>query len=571
MSNLSLDLPLIFAELQKPGSWANVEFNFPETRQKGMCQIESNGPFLHFKPKSKIPPFFLFIGNYTPMMNPAKPSVMLQHMQRPTMQQVLTFADTATRDQFTAAFFESLARLETYFVNASMLDYCRSDKFTAILPGHSRPSEIMCVLQSNGKNSVVQGHIIEKGKVAPGFSHSVAKTSIVAPILTIPDGLKKVVNVSERAFCVGDAASRHGPDVVVVCGNAQEMMTWVLSVYLAIVVCGRKVTRKSTAEVQEEKEEAVEIDTEDVDVRKKTYDMKFPEAGDVSVRELLTKYGVEEPTRVRCPFADDVKNGDARRQAVLLGFLFANGIRDKDSFKKAVEKTPAADVANRLGDGFVKQVSLFVSACLREARMKAVLKAIASDEKWMSEFYEVGALIRFPGLCSQVADIVREGECEESESLLENVSFDDECRYLRSSSFKFLNIVNSASKHLVKGILEQLEDGMIYPGLKMTNGPWTLIGECVSSGAVSDSLAEAYNWINNSSISDERRVCASKIEELIFEGIDKDLICDWLKELNQKEDHLVKYYKTDATLCDGTRVAFVVNYLQNQMEQFNAN
>ena len=567
----SLGLPLLFAELNKPSTWTQVEFVFPDTPLKGECVIESNGPFLYIKPKSKIPPFFLFIGNYTPLPHPDRPVVTLQHMQKPGTRQELIFKDPTKRNEFITAFFESLAALQAFISNADMLDFCRSDQFQAVLAGQSKPAEIMCVLQSNGKNSVIQGHVIENGKVKPGFSSSITTSTMVAPVVSIPEGLRKVLGVTEKAFAMGDVGNKQGPDVVIVCGNSQEMMTWVLSIYLAIAVSGRKITRKNTAEVVERNAEVpLEISAEDIDLPKKVYDMKFPESEDISVSQLLTKYGVAEPSGVTCPFVEDLKNSNGQRQVVLLALMFANGIRDRETFRKVVEKTPAAEIAANLDGKFEKQVSVFVSTCLHEKKMQAVLNAL-SDEKSVCEFYEIGALIRFPGLCSVIANLVSDIECEVCESLLDNLSFDDECRYLRSSSFMFLNIVNSASRHLVKGILEQLEDGMIYPALKMTTGPWTLIGDWVSSGKASEGLAEAYQWINNSHIYDERRVCASKIEELIFEGINKDLICDWLKELNQQKDQLSKYYKSDATLCDSTRVAFVVNYIQNQMEQLLSN
>ena len=546
----SLQLPRLFRELEKLETWPNVEASFSGSQSSGEHQIDANGLFLFVTPKSGLPPFFVFIGNYTPMQDPMRPAVHLQHMQQPSLRHELVFHDNNTRDHFTAYFFKSLAALEALVQGANMLDFCRGERVDGLLPGESYPIPIMCVLQSNGKDSFLQGHVLENGKVRPGFNLAITRTTDIAPLLSVPDPLKHFDSIYERAFAVGD--------ITIVCGNREAMMGWVVSGYMAAAISVRKAPRRNPAD--------------DETNRRMSYSVCLPDVEDESPAILLARFGIEDGKSVKCRLLEELECSEtsAERRAVLLAIVFANGVRDKCAFVEAIAKI---GVGVSVGEGsFERQVSKFVVECARSGVICDALKYIAAHEEWQSEFYEIGAFLRFPGLCETVASVIEGGiEWNASESMLDDLPIEDELRYLHSSGFKFLEIAKDASMHLVKAVVDQLENGLKSPDLKMTRGAWAFISECVSAGGVGETLADTYAWVSTSRIYDRERVCPSKLEELVFLGIERHTLCDWIRELGERHNELAQFYESDSTLRDPVKLSFIISFLEPSIDALAVN
>lgn len=569
---MSENLPILFSELQRPKTWTNVECVCGGTPVNGRYKVEGNGPFLFMNPvSSSSPKFCIFIANYTPVPDPRRPTVILQHLQFQKFKHILTFGNQQTQNDFMNYCFESLADIETFSGKVDLHDYCNTEPLTGIPVGETKPTNILCVLQESGQGSVVQVHVMSDENVTLGLDMPVTATTHVSPLVDVPRHLKKEKDIMRKSFLVCAADNKEKTETVVICPNEASMMSWVMSIHMAIVLSQKVRTApppkpepkpapkpEPKPAPKPEPEPELEILVEDIEVEEIEVPDEEPADDFIEKKMKLEAQPIS-------PFSQELKSGNESRLITLCCFLMANGFAKHDSFANAVQKF---GIGANLSGNFESNVSTFVTTCLNKNRFGSVLSSINSDEAWLRENYSIGSLMRFPGIISETTDAIKRiTKCQVTSDLLRDVSFDDTVLYLKDVAFGFLDIVKLRKKHVnqVPTILRQLENGMLLPGLSMTRGPWKLISECVSHGHVSQDLKDTVNWIKGTDLADEKRQMCSDIDELIFQGLEKRRLCDWILEISKCTQEVSMFYHSSATLADPARAQFVVTHIQKLM------
>jgi hypothetical protein len=104
------------------------------------------------------------------------------------------------------------------------------------MPHQSKPRNFIGILQSSGRTSTVQFHVISKGQTKPGINFSVPQSTHISPTLEIPKSLSKEKSgFLRKPFGICETDRPKETDILVLRRNEQKMMNWVLSVYLTIV------------------------------------------------------------------------------------------------------------------------------------------------------------------------------------------------------------------------------------------------------------------------------------------------------------------------------------------------
>jgi hypothetical protein len=268
----------------------------------------------------------------------------------------------------------------------------------------------------------------------------------------------------------------------------------------------------------------------------------------------------------RCPFLEDMREGDDRRRLTLVALLFACGQRDSARFAAAIGELPtrrAAEIAPRLrGIAPRAAVSRFVSAAAAAGILRDVLDAISRAGEWQRRHYLAGSVVRYPWVVAEARGMVSQLTAEENEGLLDSLNYDDERRYIEHLPFEFLLVGDEKKQVELPEIIRQLENGLRYEGLSLTKGPWALIGAVARSGTASAEFVRVFEEVDATRVIDPGRKFASKMEEFLQRGIEAKLIARWVAEMASYRELVEPLYEADATIRDDVRARFLVAALR---------
>ncbi|OHT01606.1 hypothetical protein TRFO_07511 [Tritrichomonas foetus] len=245
---MSHDFPLLFSSLQNNKNWKGVEVSGSMILHSGEYRIEANGPFLFFASPSNGT-FTLFSPNYTPMPDPTakKPTMNLQCMAIPKIKHTLVFSDQAQVMDFLNYVFESNAATESFIMKADVRDYIMNDQITGVLPNSpQKVNTLMAGMQIQAQTMMFQAHIINKGNIEPGLNHVCSHSSFVTPLYEIPKILKKEKNIFVHSFAIFNKDKPNDISILIL-KDENEMMKWILSIYLLIVASQKAKTSSSSS------------------------------------------------------------------------------------------------------------------------------------------------------------------------------------------------------------------------------------------------------------------------------------------------------------------------------------
>jgi hypothetical protein len=562
----AVDLPLLFSGLQRMGSWSNVDVNVMGLPKNGRYRIDSNGPFLFFAPSTaNSHPFVLFLGNYTPVPDHRRGGILLQQLQFTRVTQTLNFPTPEVQTNFLRFVFESLQQLEQLTNTVDLADFCLTSQLVGVVPGQSKPVSIIAIMQEGGFSSSVQFHIIQKSQAKPGINFQVSKSTHISPALELPKQYaKEKPGILRRLFLMCEVERQRDTDCWVLCKNEHEMMSWILSVYLAMVISHKRKVQEALRKSRPSNVDApaVEIAIRDIPIEEPKDDLVLTAPG------VLDDAAADPMSRSRpkcCPFVDDVKSAGNDRKLVLACLLLRNGMRDDAKFVASLKQLNVVDPRQfnevvRMTQAVAsdRQISFFVSTAVARGLFGKVLEAIGSSERWQADFYLLGALVRFPklvtDLCPLYAAVSADGS---SETLLDELSYSDERRYIKNLPFEYLRLARVKRRLNFPTIIYHLENGMLFEYLFLTKGPWALISECEKTGKMSGPFVAAFREVSGLSVVDPKRLFPSRLEDFLHRGIRDKRLADWIMEINACREVLEGLYEPDATICDPGRAALL--------------
>jgi hypothetical protein len=96
---------------------------------------------------------------------------------------------------------------------------------------------------------------------------------------------------------------------------------------------------------------------------------------------------------------------------------------------------------------------------------------------------------------------------------------------------------------------------MIFEDMRLTKGPWTLIGKCVSTGRTT-----AFREIDRTTIL--TRSYRTKFEEFVYISLARRILADWVNELHSLTSEIEDVSERDPTLADPERAQTFANFLR---------
>jgi hypothetical protein len=558
-------LPSMFSTLQKDGSWPDVDVAVIGTPKKGRYKIDANGAFLFFSPaKSNGLRFCFFMGNLTPVPDKQQRIVKLQDLDFPSVVHTLTFSTNEVGSQFLAFYFACLEGLQKFALNIDLSRFNRKDQLSVVLCQETKPTNVCASLEGSGSGWALKLFAAEDGSGKGGSSFPVSKQTHVAPLLDVPKHLeKRKADCLLRVFSVCNKDFREMTECWAICKDAQEMMLWVVLLYLANVLSqikrapqfavlpqykgiSPKLLRERLEKLEEELRGMIGNEVE----------KERPEA-EVSFEDLDGK-------ALQCPFLNEMRQAGNSRRLILVALLFASGIRSEGQFAEAVSQLPSGDgdLSDLAGTtGFHAAVSRFVSGVAARGRLNDVLGAIVQSPQWQRQFYLVGSIVRYPWVIEQARGFLREVTAVVTDDLLADVSDEDELRYLKHLPFEFLLLTDSRITVTLNDLVRHLENGLKYDGLYLTKGPWALISAIAKSGKASAEFTATFEEVDSLHVVDPGRKFASKLEDFLQRGIETGRIGQWIREMSSCVQFVEQLYESDATIRDEVRMRVLVNAL----------
>ena len=229
--NREICLPESFSSIDKRKNWKEVEVNIIGGFSSGKFQINSIGPFFLFTDIWKGQhSFMIFAPNFTPndISTSGTNDLILISNSQTRIEHVLGFSSIESKTSFLIYYFEILTLLELHISEMNPENLRITGEFLCKIPTLSIPQRSIGKIKSRHHKHRFEILLPSMDSHKIGYSLSLSSKVIISPCFySTIFGFENIINTFSIGLCINNTEK----NLILLCNDLFEVITWVLSLY----------------------------------------------------------------------------------------------------------------------------------------------------------------------------------------------------------------------------------------------------------------------------------------------------------------------------------------------------